>query len=77
MKNKYSRIQLEELYHCYIGKRAMPGKEGYLYWRAEGKPLTEGGSDRLFLVATGRNLDELHEKIRKAIWEYCIVHNRE
>lgn len=35
--------------------------------------LTEDGEDNLFTYADGWNLDELHENIREAIREHCIV----
>lgn len=72
MKNKYSRKQLEELYNCSISKDSGFDDE-HLFWVAQGLPITENGEDNLFTYADGWNLDELHENIREAIRENCIV----
>lgn len=72
LKNKYSRKQLEELYNCTIFKDT--GFDSDLgFWVAQGLPFTEDGEDKLFSFADGWDLDELHENIREAIQELCIV----
>lgn len=72
MKNKYSKKQLEELYNCEIFKDT--GFDSDLkFWVAQGLPFTENGEDFLFTYADGWDLDELHENIREAIRENCIV----
>lgn len=77
MENKYSKKQLEELYNCDIFKDCAGLDDGYLYWVAQGLPLTENGDNSLFIYADGDNLDELHENIREAIREHCIVFDEE
>lgn len=47
--------------------------DGHLFWVAQGLSFTEDGDDYLFIYADGWTLDELHENIRKAILENCIV----
>ena len=49
----------------------------YLFWGAHGLTLTEDGEDSLFTYANGWDLDELHENIREAIREHCIVFDSE
>ena len=44
-----------------------------MYWEAQGLPFTEGGEDTLFTYADDWDLDELHENIREAIRNHCIV----
>lgn len=56
---KYSRIQDLIIVICF-------GQ--HMVWS-----LTEDGEDNLFTYADGWNLDELHENIREAIREHCIV----
>lgn len=73
MQNKYSRKQLEELYNCKIFKTTTCNEDNYVFWAAQGLPFTENGEDRLFGDACGWDLDELHEDIRNAIRETCIV----
>lgn len=77
MQNKYSKKQLEELYNCDIFKDFEGNDDGYLFWVAQGLPFTEDGDDFLFTYADGDNLDELHENIREAIRENCIVFDGE
>lgn len=72
MKNKYSKKQLEELYNCEIFKDS-GFDDNHLFWVAQGQSYTEDGDDYLFIYADGWDLDELHENIRKAIRENCIV----
>lgn len=72
MQNKYSKKQLEELYNCDIFKD-FGFDDGHLFWVAQGLSFTEDGDDYLFIYADGWTLDELHENIRKAILENCIV----
>lgn len=76
MDNKYSKKQLEELYNCEIFKDS-GFDDGHLFWTAHGLPLTEDGEDNLFTYADGWDLDELHENIREAIREHCIVFDEE
>ena len=73
MQNKYSRKQLEELYNCKIFKTTTCDEDNYVFWAAQGLPFTENGENRLFGDACGWDLDELHEDIRNAIRETCIV----
>lgn len=73
MRNKYSKKQLEELYHCEIFKTAACDGNGYLFWFARGLPFTEDSEDRLFSDACGWDLNELHEDIRASILEESIV----
>lgn len=73
MQNKYSRKQLEELYNCKIFKTTTCDEDNYVFWAAQGLPFTENGEDKLFGDACGWDLDELHEDIRNAIRETCIV----
>ena len=47
------------------------------FWVAQGLPFTEDGGDCLFIHADGWDLDELHENIREAIREHCIVFDGE
>ena len=47
------------------------------FWVAQGLPFTEDGGDCLFVHADGWDLDELHENIREAIREHCIVFDGE
>ena len=49
----------------------------HLFWTAHGLPLTEDGEDILFTYADGWDLNELHENIREAIREHCIVFDGE
>lgn len=76
MKNKYTKKQLEELYNCEIFKDS-DFDSNLLFWTAHGLPFTEDGEDNLFTYADGWDLDELHENIREAIREYCIVFDGE
>ncbi len=77
MRNKYSKKQLEELYNCEIFKDSAGLDDGYLFWVAQGLSFTEDGDDYLFTYADGNDLNELHENIRKAIREHCIVFDGE
>ena len=76
LQNKYSKKQLEELYNCSIFKDSV-FDDGHLFWVAQGLPFTENGDDCLFLYANGWDLDELHEDIREAIREHCIIFDGE
>lgn len=76
MQNKYSKKQLEELYNCEIFKDS-GFDNSHLFWIAHGLPLTEDGEDILFTYADGWDLNELHENIREAIREHCIVFDGE
>lgn len=76
MHNKYSKKQLEELYNCKIDKD-FGFDDGHLFWVARGLPFTENGEDFLFTYADGWDLGELHENIREAIRENCIVFDGE
>lgn len=76
LKNKYSKKQLEELYNCDIFKDS-GFDDSHLFWVAQGLPFTEDGEDNLFEYADGWDLDELHENIREAIREHCIVFDGE
>lgn len=76
MQNKYSKKQLEELYNCEIFKDS-GFDNSHLFWIAHGLPLTEDGEDILFTYADGWDLNELHESIREAIREHCIVFDGE
>lgn len=76
MRNKYSKKQLEELYNCDIFKD-FGFDDSHLFWVAQGLPFTENGDDCLFVHADGWDLDELHENIRAAIRENCIVFDGE
>ena len=80
MKNKYTKKQLEKFYNCNIYKDFYFDEfydyddeckklEAVFIYRADGLPIKENG-DYLFDYADGRDLDELHENIRKAIIEY-------
>ena len=48
-----------------------------MFWTAHGLPLTEDGEEILFTYADGWDLNELHENIREAIREHCIVFDGE
>jgi ATP-dependent Lon protease len=76
LQNKYSKKQLEELYNCDIFKDS-GFDDSHLFWVAQGLPFTEDGDDCLFVHADGWDLDELHENIREAIREHCIVFDGE
>lgn len=76
LQNKYSKKQLEELYNCDIFKDS-GFDDSHLFWVAQGLPFTEDGDDCLFVHADGWDLDELHENIRTAIREHCIVFDGE
>ncbi len=76
MQNKYSKKQLEELYNCEIFKDS-GFDNSHLFWTAHGLLLTEDGEDILFTYADGWDLSELHENIREAIREHCIVFDGE
>ena len=52
---------------------AVCDEDNYVFWAAQGLPFTENGEDKLFGDACGWDLDELHEDIRNAIRETCIV----
>ena len=62
----------EDLYNCEIFKDS-GFDNSHLFWTAHGLPLTEDGEDILFTYADGWDLSELHENIREAIREHCIV----
>ena len=66
MQNKYSKKQLEELYNCDIFKDSDLG-----LWVAQGVQFTDDEEDCLFVHASGQDLDELHENIRKKIRRGC------
>lgn len=76
LQNKYSKKQLEELYNCDIFKD-FGFDDSHLFLVAQGLPFTEDGDDCLFVHADGWDLDELHENIREAIREHCIVFDGE
>ena len=62
MQNKYSKKQIEELYNCEIFKDSDLG-----LWVAQAVNFTEDEEDCFFVQATGHDVDELHENIRKKI----------
>ena len=62
MKNKYSKKQLEELYNCEIFKDSELG-----LWVAQAVQFTDDEADCFFVQASGHDVDELHENIRKKI----------
>lgn len=68
MQNKYSKKQLEEIYNCDIFKDSELG-----LWVAQRLQFTEDEEDYLFVHASGQDLDELHENIRRKICNHCIV----
>ena len=65
MINKYSKKQIEELYNCDIFKDSDLG-----LWVAQAVQFTEDEEDCLFVHATGQDLDELHENIRRKIHSF-------
>ena len=66
MEQKYSKKQLEELYHCNIFKDYAGFDGGHLSWCAKGLPVGDK-EPPLFNFACAWNLDELHEDIRECI----------
>ena len=62
MQNKYSKKQIEELYNCEIFKDSDLG-----LWVAQAVQFTDDEDDCFFVQATGHDVDELHENIRKKI----------
>ena len=77
MQNKYSKKQLEELYHCQIFKDT-GFDDSHQFWTAHGEPVDKNiDSSELFTYADGWDLDELHENIREEIRKHCIVFDGE
>lgn len=65
MKERYTKKQLEELYHCTIFKDT-GFDDSHQFWTAHGAPI--GPYDEpIFEYADGWTLDELHENIRGEI----------
>lgn len=65
MQQKYSKKQLEELYHCTIFKDS-GFDDSHLFWTAHGRTLQDF-DEPIFEYAAGWTLDELHENIRGEI----------
>lgn len=65
MQQKYSKKQLEELYHCTIFKDN-GFDDNHQFWTAHGQPL-EDYDEPIIEYADGWTLDELHENIRREI----------
>lgn len=76
MQNKYSKKQLEELYNCDVSKIQVLMIVICFWWHRAYR-LQKMGDDCLFVHANGWDLDELHENIREAIREHCIVFDGE
>ena len=68
MQNKYSKKQIEELYNCDIFKDSDLG-----LWVAQGLQFTEDEEGCIFVHASGQDLDELHENIRKKIRNHAYL----
>ena len=70
MNCKYSKKQLEELYHCNISKDN-GFDDSHLFYIAYGICLSDK-EESLFDYADGWTLDELHENIRDSIFDTLI-----
>lgn len=70
MECKYSKKQLEEIYNCEIFKD-FGFDDSHLFWVANGLPI-EGTDEYLFDYVDGWTLDELHENIRKAMFNTIL-----
>ena len=68
MQNKYSKKQIEELYNCDIFKDSDLG-----LWVAQAVQFTEDEEDCFFVQASGHDIDELHENIRKKIRNHAYL----
>ena len=66
MQNKYSKKQIEELYNCDIFKDSDLG-----LWVAQAVQFTDDEEDCFFVQASGHDVDELHENIRKKIRDHA------
>ena len=68
MQNKYSKKQIEELYNCEIFKDSDLG-----LWVAQAVQFTDDEEDCFFVQASGHDVDELHENIRKKIRNHAYL----
>ena len=68
MQNKYSKKQIEELYNCDIFKDS-----DLNLWVAQAVQFTDDGEDCFFVQASGHDVDELHENIRKKIRNHAYM----
>ena len=68
MENKYSKKQIEELYNCEIFKDSDLG-----LWVAQAVQFTDDEEDCFFVQASGHDVDELHENIRKKIRNHAYL----